>query len=141
VPNSNIIIIKHPERFGLSQLHQLRGRVGRGEHQSFCVLVYPDNVSEESLNRINILTTTDDGFEISEKDLSLRGAGDILGSRQHGYSDNLQFADIIADIDLLIKAREDAIEILTDQKLFNEYSVNIQKFTDIKENKILHFLS
>ncbi|MFH0975980.1 MAG: ATP-dependent DNA helicase RecG [Spirochaetota bacterium] len=108
VPNANIMVIEHAERFGLSQLHQLRGRVGRGRHQSFCALVYPDNISSEAKTRIETLTAIEDGFRIAEKDLKLRGAGDITGSRQHGYASGFEFANIVTDIDLILEAKKEA---------------------------------
>ncbi|MCP4132491.1 MAG: ATP-dependent DNA helicase RecG [bacterium] len=107
VSNATVIIIEHAERFGLSQLHQLRGRVGRGEHQSFCALVHPDKISADSKKRIEVLVSTDDGFAISEEDLKLRGAGELIGSRQHGQGD-FEFTDLAKDIDIIIDAREEA---------------------------------
>jgi len=107
VPNASVIIIHHAERFGLAQLHQLRGRVGRGEHQSFCVLVHPDNVSAYSLERIRTMTETDDGFIIAEKDLQLRGDGQLTGTRQHGNS-GFEFMDPGTDMDLILAARKEA---------------------------------
>ncbi len=110
VPNASVIIIHHAERFGLAQLHQLRGRVGRGEHQSFCVLVHPDNVSAYSLERISTMTETDDGFIIAEKDLQLRGDGQLTGTRQHGHS-GFEFMDPGTDMDLILAARKEAAMI------------------------------
>lgn len=107
VPNASVIVIHHAERFGLAQLHQLRGRVGRGEHQSFCVLVHPDNVSADSLERIRTMTETDDGFIIAEKDLQLRGDGQLTGTRQHGHS-GFEFMDPGTDMDLILAARKEA---------------------------------
>jgi len=107
VPNATVMVIMHAERFGLSQLHQLRGRVGRGTLQSHCALVHPDDIGNDSKRRINTIVSTNDGFEIAEEDLRLRGAGEIIGTRQHGYSE-LEFADLARDIDLIIGAREEA---------------------------------
>ncbi len=107
VPNAAVIVIEHPERFGLAQLHQLRGRVGRGKHQSFCVLVYPDDISPEAKKRIDIMTSVDDGFIIAEEDLKLRGTGQITGLRQHGYSE-FEFADLSRDIDIISAAGKEA---------------------------------
>ena len=107
IPNASIIVIEHPERFGLSQLHQLRGRVGRGEYESFCVLVYDDNISAESRKRIEVMLSTNDGFVIAEEDLKIRGSGEITGTRQHGYSE-FEFADLIGDIDIITAARDEA---------------------------------
>ncbi|HMB20901.1 MAG TPA: helicase-related protein, partial [Spirochaetota bacterium] len=108
IPNASIMVVHHAERFGLSQLHQLRGRVGRGAHQSFCVLIYPDDLPEESKTRINILTSTDDGFAIAEEDLKIRGAGEFTGTRQHGYVSSFEFADVVNDFDLITMARQEA---------------------------------
>ena len=83
VPNAAIMVIENADRFGLSQLHQLRGRVGRGKYKSSCILI-TDNVNEDSVKRLKILGKTNDGFKISEEDLKLRGPGDFFGSRQHG---------------------------------------------------------
>lgn len=107
IPNASVIIIHHAERFGLAQLHQLRGRVGRGEHQSFCVLVHPDNISENSMERIKTMTETDDGFIIAEKDLQLRGDGQLTGTRQHGHS-GFEFMDPGTDMELILTARREA---------------------------------
>jgi ATP-dependent DNA helicase RecG len=114
VPNASVMVVEHAERFGLSQLHQLRGRVGRGPHQSFCVLVYPDAISEESRKRIETLVSLDDGFKIAEEDLRLRGSGELLGVRQHGHSNGFEFADLSTDIDLIIAARDEAAHATSD---------------------------
>ncbi len=110
VPNATVIVIENADRFGLSQLHQLRGRVGRGKFQSYCVLI-AGSVTEESRKRLEIMTKTSDGFEISEFDLKMRGAGDFFGSRQHGLPD-LKIADIAADRELLAASRRAAAELL-----------------------------
>lgn len=107
VPNATVMVIMHAERFGLSQLHQLRGRVGRGTLQSHCALVHPDDIGGDSTRRINTIVSTSDGFKIAEEDLRLRGAGEIIGTRQHGHSE-LEFADLALDIDLIVGAREEA---------------------------------
>ncbi len=106
VPNASVIVIEHAERFGLAQLHQLRGRVGRGEHQSFCVLISPDDISAESRMRIETIVSTRDGFIISEEDLKQRGAGELIGMRQHGHGGTFEFADLSLDLDLILYARE-----------------------------------
>ena len=105
VPNATVIVIEHAERFGLSQLHQLRGRVGRGKHQSYCVLMADWRQSHESRERLNVILRTTDGFEISEADLKLRGAGDFFGTRQSGMPE-LRIADISEDMPILEQAQE-----------------------------------
>jgi ATP-dependent DNA helicase RecG len=107
VPNATVMVIEHAERFGLSQLHQLRGRVGRGSAQSFCVLIYPDDTPDEARGRIETIVRTEDGFEIAEEDLKARGSGEIIGTRQHGDS-GLEFADLRLDLALIMAAREEA---------------------------------
>lgn len=111
VPNASIMVIEHAERFGLSQLHQLRGRVGRGAHQSFCILIHKHGLSPDADERIKIMTETDDGFLISEKDLMLRGSGQLVGTRQHGATD-FEFTDLAKDYDIIISARREASEII-----------------------------
>lgn len=106
VPNATVMLIENADRFGLSQLHQLRGRVGRGKDQSYCILI-TDNVNEDSRKRLKALTATSDGFEISEMDLKLRGPGDFFGEAQHGLP-RLKIADIAADSELLSAAGSEA---------------------------------
>ncbi|GIV58557.1 MAG: ATP-dependent DNA helicase RecG [Rhodothermaceae bacterium] len=111
VPNATVMVIEHAERFGLSQLHQLRGRVGRGGEQSYCILMADYKRSAEAEARLNAMVQTDDGFAISEMDLKLRGAGDFFGTRQSGLPD-LKIADITQDQELLMQAREAAFELV-----------------------------
>ena len=106
VPNATIMCVEGAERFGLSQLHQLRGRVGRGSTQSYCILV-SDSHSEDSKQRLAVMTSTQDGFVVAEQDLLLRGSGQLFGLAQSGLPD-LRIANILKDIDLLIAARQDA---------------------------------
>lgn len=111
VPNASVMIIESAERFGLSQLHQLRGRVGRGAEQSFCILMTSHKLSNDSKIRIETMCTTNDGFEIAEVDLKLRGPGDIMGKQQSGVL-NLQIADLVKDKDILMVARNEALKLL-----------------------------
>ncbi len=111
VPNASVMIIESAERFGLSQLHQLRGRVGRGAEQSFCILMTSHKLSEDSKVRMETMTRTNDGFEIAEVDLKLRGPGDIMGKQQSGIL-NLKIADLVKDRDILELARHHALKVL-----------------------------
>ena len=113
VPNASIMIIESSERFGLSQLHQLRGRVGRGSEKSYCILMSGNKISKESKKRLETMVRTQDGFEIAEVDLELRGPGDILGTQQSGMID-LKIADLTKDNHLVTLARESAREILNE---------------------------
>ncbi|MGV3459090.1 MAG: ATP-dependent DNA helicase RecG [Flavobacterium sp.] len=113
VPNASVMIIESAERFGLSQLHQLRGRVGRGAEQSYCILMTGHKLGNDTLTRIDTMCRTNDGFEIAEVDLKLRGPGDIMGKQQSGVL-NLQIADLVRDRDILTLAREKALLILKD---------------------------
>ncbi|KQO21135.1 ATP-dependent DNA helicase RecG [Flavobacterium sp. Leaf82] len=111
VPNASVMIIESAERFGLSQLHQLRGRVGRGAEQSYCILMTSHKLSSDSKTRMETMVQTNDGFEIAEVDLKLRGPGDLMGTQQSGVL-NLQIADIVRDRDILSLARNYAMKIL-----------------------------
>jgi ATP-dependent DNA helicase RecG len=120
VPNATLIVIEHAERFGLAQLHQLRGRVGRGGKPGACLLVYSGPLGETAKSRLKIIRETDDGFVIAEEDLRLRGAGEVLGTRQSGLPE-FRTADLAAHADLLVVARDDAKLILErDPKLASE---------------------
>ena len=114
VPNASVMVILDAQRFGLSQLHQLRGRVGRGADQSFCVLVTPLKLSEETRKRIDIMCDTNDGFRIAEADLKLRGPGDLEGTQQSGMAFDLKIADIARDGQLVQMARDEAQKIIDD---------------------------
>lgn len=111
IPNASVMVIESAERFGLSQLHQLRGRVGRGAEQSYCILMTSHKLSNDSKIRMETMVRTNDGFEISEVDLKLRGPGDIMGKQQSGVL-NLQIADLVKDKDILQLARHHAIKLL-----------------------------
>jgi ATP-dependent DNA helicase RecG len=110
VPNATIMVIYDAQRFGLSQLHQLRGRVGRGEHASYCVLI-ADAKNEVSKERMKVMTETNDGFEIARRDLELRGPGDYFGTKQSGLPE-FRLADLLSDFEILEMARDDVAELL-----------------------------
>ena len=114
VPNASVMVILDAQRFGLSQLHQLRGRVGRGADQSFCILVTPLKLSEDTRKRIDIMCDTNDGFRIAEADLKLRGPGDLEGTQQSGMAFDLKIADIARDGQLVQMARDEAQKIIDD---------------------------
>lgn len=114
VPNASVMVIESAQRFGLSQLHQLRGRVGRGADQSFCILITPYELSKDTKKRIDIMVESNDGFEIAEADLKLRGPGDMEGLQQSGIPFNLKIANIVRDAQLLQYAREIAQKVLED---------------------------
>lgn len=114
VPNATLMVIENAERFGLSQLHQLRGRVGRSSYQSYCIL-FNDSKSEIAKERMKVMTQTSDGFVISEKDLELRGPGDFFGTRQHGIPD-LKIANLYKDMEILKKAQEAAEMLIRDDR-------------------------
>ena len=129
VPNAVVMIIENAEQFGLSSLHQLRGRVGRGNEQAHCILV-TDNKSEYTRQRMDTMVRTSDGFEIANEDLKLRGPGDFFGSKQHGLP-QLKIADIYADTELLSitgKAAEDILE--SDRRLEQPQNAGIKKMVD-----------
>ena len=111
VPNATVMVIENADRFGLSQLHQLRGRVGRGGGQSYCILMTKDNLSANSRKRIETMCATTDGFAIAEADLTLRGPGDMMGIQQSGIL-NLQLADLVDDEPLVRATRDEIHDIL-----------------------------
>jgi ATP-dependent DNA helicase RecG len=112
VPNASVMVIQNAERYGLSQLHQLRGRVGRGASQSYCILVTKYELSKETRRRIDIMTETNDGFEIAEADLRFRGPGDLEGTQQSGIAFNLKLANLARDGQIVQLARETASSVL-----------------------------
>ena len=112
VPNASVMVIENANRFGLAQLHQLRGRVGRGAKQSYCLLVTGYKLSDTSRKRLEIMTDSTDGFEIAEEDLKLRGPGDLEGTQQSGIVFDLKLANVIRDSDLLEEAREAATQVV-----------------------------
>ncbi|RLD80736.1 MAG: ATP-dependent DNA helicase RecG, partial [Bacteroidetes bacterium] len=136
VPNASVMIIESAERFGLSQLHQLRGRVGRGADQSYCILMTGSKLSSDAKTRLQTMVETNDGFKIAEVDLKLRGPGDLMGTQQSGVL-NLRIADIIKDTAILQKARSVAIEVLkNDPNLSKPENRNIYNtYIEITKNK------
>jgi ATP-dependent DNA helicase RecG len=122
VPNASVMVIENAERFGLSQLHQLRGRVGRGADQSYCLLLTKMELTSDTRKRMEIMVATNDGFRIAEADLQLRGAGDMEGTRQSGMPFDLKIANLSTDGQLLEVARKAAGEIIgADPELSDEF--------------------
>jgi len=111
VPAATVMVVEHAERFGLAQLHQLRGRIGRGSSRSTCLLLYQQPLGETARARLEILRETEDGFRIAEEDLRLRGAGELLGTRQSGFPE-FRIADLATQVDLLQIARDDAMRVI-----------------------------
>ena len=143
VPNASVMIIESAERFGLSQLHQLRGRVGRGAEQSFCILMTGHKLSNDSKTRLETMTSTNDGFEIAEVDLKLRGPGDLMGTQQSGVL-NLKIADIVKDNSILQSARFYASKILKeDPNLSEDKNLVIKNAYSrlVKNNTIWNYIS
>ena len=127
VPNASVMVIESSERFGLSQLHQLRGRVGRGADQSYCILLSSFKLSAEGKTRLKTMVDTTDGFKIAEVDLKLRGPGNLMGTQQSGVL-NLKIADVVKDTKILVAARNTAINVLQeDSNLSNPENINIKK--------------
>ena len=127
VPNASVMIIESAERFGLSQLHQLRGRVGRGAEQSYCILMSGNKLSNEAKARLSTMVETNDGFKIAEEDLRLRGPGDMMGTQQSGML-NFKLVDLIKDNNILIFARREAENLLQDdQNLEKAENINIAR--------------
>ena len=120
VPNATIMVVEHAERFGLTQLHQLRGRVGRGDLQSYCILIGYGKLSVEAKKRLETMAATTDGFKLAEIDLELRGPGEFFGTKQHGLPD-LRIANVVRDIQLLRQARKEAFTLVNnDPRLSRE---------------------
>jgi len=111
IPNASVMVVEHAERFGLSQLHQLRGRIGRGQYRSKCILLAQYRSSEEARVRLRAMEQTNDGFKIAEQDLELRGPGDFFGIRQSGLPD-FRVAHILRDTPILIEARKEAFQLV-----------------------------
>ena len=133
VPNASVMLIENAERFGLSQLHQLRGRVGRGADQSFCILMSKPNISADTRKRLEIMTATTDGFIVAEEDMKLRGPGDIEGTMQSGLPINLKVASLVSDTQIMEVARTEAMRLLdSDPHLLShpEVAATISKLFD-----------
>ena len=118
VPNATVMVIETADRFGLAQLHQLRGRIGRGKEKSFCFL-FSESETEVAKQRLEMMVKTNDGFEIAQKDFQMRGPGELLSGRQHGI-DNLKIADIVEDYDLMMAARRDAFQLVEKDPMLNK---------------------
>ena len=138
VPNASVMVILDAQRFGLSQLHQLRGRVGRGADQSFCILVTPFKLSEDTRKRIDIMCDTNDGFRIAEADLKLRGPGDLEGTQQSGMAFDLKIADIARDGQLVQMARDEAQRIIDDDPecLSSKYAILWYRLRQLRKTNI-----
>ena len=138
VPNASVMVILEAQRFGLSQLHQLRGRVGRGADQSFCILVTPNKLSEDTRKRIDIMCDTNDGFRIAEADLKLRGPGDLEGTQQSGMAFDLKIADIARDGQLVQMARETAQPIIEEDPTCTseKYAILWRRLKELRKTNI-----
>ena len=138
VPNASVMVILEAQRFGLSQLHQLRGRVGRGADQSFCILVTPYKLSEDTRKRIDIMCDTNDGFRIAEADLKLRGPGDLEGTQQSGMAFDLKIADIARDGQLVQMARETAQPIIEEDPTCTseKYAILWRRLKELRKTNI-----
>ena len=135
VPNATVMVVESAEKFGLSQLHQLRGRVGRGAEKSFCILLTGPKLGREARERINILTETNNGFKIAEKDLEIRGPGDIEGTRQSGLL-NFKLANIVEDRVWLELARAEVEALLeSDPELSSEGNRDLRDFLQSQSGK------
>jgi ATP-dependent DNA helicase RecG len=135
VPNASVMVIESAEKFGLTQLHQLRGRVGRGAEKSYCILLTGNKISAEGRQRLKIMCETNDGFKIAEKDLELRGPGDIEGTKQSGILD-FKLADIVKDKQMLQVAKEVAERIIEqDIELNFPENAVLKKFMQAQKGK------
>ena len=131
VPNATVMVIESSERFGLSQLHQLRGRVGRGAEQSYCILMSGEKLSKDGRARLEAMCATNDGFELSELDLKLRGAGDIHGTQQSGDAFELNIANLATDTQIMELTRNEALAILaSDAELAKPENTKLRELRD-----------
>ncbi len=138
VPNASVMLIESAERFGLSQMHQLRGRVGRGAEQSYCILLTGNKISEESYKRIQIMVSTTDGFKIAEEDLAMRGPGDMYGTKQSGLM-KFKLADIVQDSDILEETRVAALQLLSDDPALTKPQNQPLRYALSEKNKQSHW--
>jgi ATP-dependent DNA helicase RecG len=138
VPNASVMVIMEAQRFGLSQLHQLRGRVGRGADQSYCILVSGYEISSETRKRLDIMCQTNDGFRIAEADLKLRGPGDLEGTQQSGMAFDLKIANIATDGQLVQMARDEAQEIIARDPDCNlpEHAILWNRLAELRKSSI-----
>jgi len=138
VPNANVMVIVHAERFGLSQLHQLRGRVGRGDRRSFCILLAYGLPGEDAVQRLSVMVRTNDGFKIAEKDLEIRGPGDFFGTRQAGLPD-LQVANIVRDMRLVEETRKEAEKLLDKDPLLGSWPLLRTRVNSMWKERLKYF--
>ena len=138
VPNASVMVIENSERFGLAQLHQLRGRVGRGAEQSYCILTSGYQLGENTRRRLEIMCDTTDGFRIAEEDLKLRGPGDLEGTLQSGMFLNLKIAHITRDTALMEKARNVAIKLVEEDPTASlpQYQVVWEQLKNLKKTRV-----
>ena len=137
IPNASVMVIESSEKFGLSQLHQLRGRVGRGSENSYCILMSSQKLSNDARKRIKTMTSTNDGFKVAEVDMEIRGPGNILGTQQSGIL-NLNIGNIVKDKDILESARNDVKKLLgEDPNLKNLENRNIKVYFELMQNKTI----
>ena len=137
VPNASIMVVEHAQQFGLAQLHQLRGRIGRGSHASYCILV-SEGRTENARQRMHIMESTSDGFVLAEEDLKLRGPGQFFGGMQHGLPD-LKMADVSKDVDILLQARRAALASVDNREYMQQvlpelYMQYHEQFYNIMDN-------
>lgn len=133
VSNASVMIIENAERFGLSQLHQLRGRIGRGNFQSYCILL-ADPTTEDSISRLDAMVKIDDGFKIAEEDMAIRGTGEVFGARQHGEPE-FEIADLRDDIEILEYARKEAFRLIETDPSFKSDQYKLLKEKLLKKFK------
>lgn len=139
IPNATYMVIEDADRYGMAQLHQLRGRVGRGEHQSYCILI-SDTENEDAIERLKYMTKTENGFEVAEKDMEFRGSGEVLGQRQHGLP-GFRLADIFRDVKLLKLSKEAVEYVYNNNKLSDENYMKMKAILDYRFQRVLDEIS